>query len=119
MNKTILVLAANPKDTSRLRLDQEVREISSGLQRARKRDEFVLEQVWAARPMDVRRAMLDLKPSIVHFCGHGAGEKGVAFEDEAGDTKLVSAEALAGFFELFSDTVECVVLNACYSEIQA
>lgn len=98
MTKTILVLAANPKDTSRLRLDQEVREIDNGLQRARKRDEFTLKQVWAARPVDVRRAMLDLKPNIVHFCGHGEGEHGIAFEDETGNTKLIGPEALEGFF---------------------
>ena len=119
MTKTILILAANPKDTPRLRLDQEVREIDNGLQRARRRDEFILEPKLAPRPADVRRAMLDLKPNIVHFCGHGAGEDGIAFEDELGKTKLVGAEALADFFELFSDSVECVVLNACYSEVQA
>ncbi len=119
MERTILILAANPKDTSRLRLDQEVREIDNGLQRARRRDEFVLKQVLAARPVDVRRAMLDWKPNIVHFCGHGAGDDGIAFEDETGNTKLVNAQVLTGFFELFSDKVECVVLNACYSEMQA
>lgn len=119
MTKTILVLAANPKDTPPLRLDQEVREISNGLERAQKRDEFTLIQKWAARPVDVRRAMLDYKPNIVHFCGHGSGEEGIAFEDENGQAKLVSTDAIAGFFELFADRVECVVLNACYSEVQA
>ncbi len=117
--KTILVLAANPKDTSRLRLDQEVREINNGLQRAQRRDEFILREQWATRPIDVRRAMLDCKPNIVHFCGHGAKEDGIAFEDDLGNAKLVRAEALAGLFDLFSDSVECVLLNACYSEIQA
>jgi hypothetical protein len=36
-----------------------------------------------------------------------------------GQAKLVTGEALAGLFELFSDSVECVVLNGCYSQIQA
>lgn len=119
MPKTILVLAANPKNTSRLRLDEEVREIDNGLQRAKKRDEFALKQIWAVRRSDFRRAMLDVKPNIVHFCGHGSGEEGIAFEDENGQARLISTEALSGFFELFADTVECVVLNACYSKIQA
>jgi hypothetical protein len=117
--KRILVLAANPKDTSRLRLDEEVREVDSGLQRSRNRDEFVLKQQWATRPQDIRRAMLDFQPQIVHFCGHGSGDAGIAFEDESGLTRLVSSDALADFFELFSEDVECVVLNACYSEKQA
>jgi predicted Rossmann-fold nucleotide-binding protein len=62
---------------------------------------------------------IDLRPSIVHFCGHAAGKKGIAFEDESGRSRVVSAEALAGFFELFADRLQCVVLNACYSENQA
>lgn len=119
MTKTILILAANPKDTPKLRLDQEVREIENGLQRAQKRDEFTLKQVWAVRPIDVRRAMLDQKPNIVHFCGHGAGAEGIAFEDENGKTNLISADALSGFFELFADQLDCVVLNACFSNVQA
>jgi hypothetical protein len=119
MTKTILVLAANPKNTPPLRLDQEIREIDNGLQRAQKRDEFILKQKLAVRPIDVRRAVLDYKPDIVHFCGHGSGEEGIAFEDENGQAKLVGAYALAGFFELFADKVECVILNACYSEVQA
>ena len=119
MTKTILVLAANPKDTTRLRLDEEIRQIENGLQRARRGDEFILKPVLAVRPVDVRRAMLDVRPHFVHFCGHGVGEDGIAFEDEQGKTMLVGAEVLADFFELFSDSVECVVLNACYSEAQA
>ncbi|MCP4699567.1 MAG: CHAT domain-containing protein, partial [Gammaproteobacteria bacterium] len=91
----------------------------NGLQRSQRRDRFVLRQQWAARPMDVRRAMLDFKPNIVHFCGHGEGEAGIAFENESGQTGLVGAEALAGLFKLFAPHVECVLLNACYSEVQA
>ena len=117
--KTVLLLAANPKDTSRLRLDEEVREIHAGLQRSRKREQFVLKQQWAVRPRDVYRSMLDVRPQIVHFCGHGAENGGLALEDEVGNIQLVNPEALAGLFKLFAVQVECVLLNACYSEIQA
>ncbi|MBW4608889.1 MAG: GUN4 domain-containing protein [Hassallia sp. WJT32-NPBG1] len=117
--KKILILAANPKGTSRLRLDEEVREIELGLQRAQKRDQFVIKSMWAVRPTDFRRAMLNVEPEIVHFSGHGEGDGGLAFEDEKGQVKFVDAEGLAELFKLFADRVECVVLNACYSEIQA
>ena len=117
--KTILILAANPKDSVPLRLDEEVREIKAGLQRSRHRERFVVESAVAARPRDVRRAMLDYRPQVVHFCGHGEGEQGLVLEDETGKPKLVSTEALASLFELFSDQVECVLLNACYSDVQA
>lgn len=117
--QTILFLAANPKDTGRLRLDQELRDIAEGLQRAQKRDQFSLEQRLAARPRDIQRAMLDVNPQIIHFSGHGAGEQGLVFEDEIGNAKLVNGAALAGLFELFADQITCVVLNGCYSEVQA
>ena len=119
MTRTILVLAANPQNTPPLRLDQEVREIDQRLRMAQKRDEFILKQCWAVRPADVHQAMLDSQPNIVHFCGHGTGVEGIALEDRAGDARLVRAEALAKLFELFADKLECVVLNACYSETQA
>ncbi|MUH00718.1 CHAT domain-containing protein [Scytonema sp. UIC 10036] len=119
MPQKILILAANPKDTTPLRLDEEVREIDAGLRRALHRDRFVLEQKWAVQPRDIQRAMLDIRPSIVHFSGHGMGDGGLVFEDETGQSKLVDGEALAGLFELFADEVECVVLNGCYSEVQA
>jgi hypothetical protein len=117
--KKILILAANPKDTSPLRLDEEVRDIGEGLRRSAKRDQFDLEQRWATRPRDLRRALLEVSPQIVHFSGHGSHHEGLILEDEIGQTKSVSASALAGLFKLFSDQIECVLLNACYSASQA
>lgn len=119
MKKTILILAANPENTSRLRLDREVREISDGLRRSQYRSHFQIEQRWAVQPRDIQRAMLELKPQIVHFCGHGEGKAGLVLQDAIGETKLVSSEALANLFRLFTDRVECVLLNACYAEAQA
>jgi AAA-like domain/TIR domain/CHAT domain len=116
---TILILAANPKGTVPLRLDEEVREIKAGLERSRHRDLFKVEYESAARPRDVQRAMLRYRPQLVHFCGHGEGETGLVLEDDTGRAQLVSTEALADLFELFADTVDCVLLNACYSDVQA
>ncbi|HEY9824683.1 MAG TPA: TIR domain-containing protein [Stenomitos sp.] len=118
-NQTILFLAANPKNTHPLRLDQELRDVGEGLRRAQHRDQFQLEQRMAVRPHDIQRAMLDLNPQIIHFSGHGGGDKGIAFEDESGNTQLVRGEALADLFSLFADQLRCVVLNGCYTDVQA
>jgi hypothetical protein len=117
INKTILILTANPKDTSRLRLDEEVREIDEGLRRSKHRDQFKIKSKWAVRLRDLRRALLDENPQIVHFCGH-ANVEGLNVEDEKGKTVLANPEALAGLFKQFPG-IECVLLNACYSEVQA
>ncbi len=62
---------------------------------------------------------MDCQPHIVHFCGHGNGDSGLILEEESGGIKVVSTSALSNLFELFSEQVECVILNACYSEVQA
>ncbi|MEG4101255.1 nSTAND1 domain-containing NTPase, partial [Microcoleus sp. Pol17_C1] len=118
--KTILILAANPTNTPPLRLDAEIREIDEGLRRANKREQYKLVQKWAVRSRDFYRAILDYQPNIVHFCGHGAGADGIVLEDDTGKMALVQTNALASMFKLFAKKgVECVILNACYSEVQA
>jgi hypothetical protein len=117
--RTILFLASNPRDTARLRLDQEARQIEAGLERARRRDQFKLVTKWAVTDSDLLRALLDHDPEVVHFSGHGGGEEGLKFDDGSGQTHLIPGDALARLFSLCSDHVKCVVLNACYAETQA
>jgi len=116
---TILILAANPLDTDPLRLEEEVREIELGLQFSKQREYFQLQQKWAVRPTDLRRALLTLKPNIVHFSGHGKGDTGLVLENAEGHSHLVATGALSNFFKLFSEQINCVLLNACYSITQA
>ena len=118
----ILILTANPSNTGvdPLRLDAEVRRIEEALQRSRDRDRFDIATKLAIRTTDLRRALLDHRPQIVHFSGHGMGEQGLVLENDAGKVKLVSTEALTSLFSIFEiGTIECVLFNACYSEIQA
>jgi hypothetical protein len=118
MIKKILFLSANPMGTDRLSLDKEVREVEAGLRRAKLRDQFEIRSIWAVRFWDLRRALLEFEPHIVHFSGHG-GEDGLIVEDERGIVEPISSKALSGLFKLCSTHVECVILNACYSESQA
>src|SRR5437764_94627 len=73
--RKVLILAANPSDQGRLRLDKEEREIREGLQAAKYRERFQLERRGAVRPQDLQQALLDVQPNIVHFCGHGVGAR--------------------------------------------
>lgn len=117
--KTILMVVANPRGTQALRLDEEARELERGLARSKHRDRFRIEQRWAVTYTDLRRALLDFQPEIVHFSGHGGEVEGLVFEDESGQPQFVSGEAIAQLFSIFAANIECVVLNACYSEVQA
>jgi hypothetical protein len=115
---TILFLAANPKGTDRLRLDEEVRTIDERLRLAQYRDKFNLEQQWAVRTGDILDAMVRFKPDIVHFSGHGSAEGALIFEDAAGNAKLVNAAALGMLFHA-AKGVRCVVMNVCWSATHA
>jgi hypothetical protein len=117
-NKKILVLAANPVDTPRMRFDREIRDIEEGLRRSRQRDRFDLEPRLAVRYKDLRRALLDIEPQIVHFSGHG-GTDGLKLEGPDGKAATVPPAALSDLFRLCAGHVECVILNACYTAVQA
>ncbi len=116
----ILFLTAEPTDQAKLRLGQEIKNIRTELERSRyKQEQFVLEECWSVSPEDIRYQISKFQPRIVHFCGHGTSSGELCFEDKVGKTKPVRPEALAALFELVGEQVRCVVLNACYSDIQA
>jgi WD40 repeat protein len=134
----ILFLAANPSDTGRLALDREARAIHVELKRSGYRDRFDFVTRWAAEPLDLLRELRELKPTIVHFSGHGARPAGtsdreqgrdvvaaaalsgnepggVVFDSPNGRSQLVTPEAIARTFGAVGAHVRLVVLNACYS----
>ncbi|MBI4783954.1 MAG: CHAT domain-containing protein [Oscillatoriophycideae cyanobacterium NC_groundwater_1537_Pr4_S-0.65um_50_18] len=116
--RTILFLAASPADRPRLRLDEEAHIITQALQRSNYGDRFQLEQHWAVRPEDLHFLLPKFQPQILYFCCHGEGDKGIVLDDGNGKAQLVATEALADHLSRFP-TVECVVLNSCYSDKQA
>jgi hypothetical protein len=116
----ILFLAADPGDATRLRVGEEFREIQEKLKLSKLRNRFRLElPQLSIRPADISQALLDTEPQIVHFSGHGASAGALCFEDQQGQTHLVQSDALAALYEQFANQVNCVLLNACYSETQA
>jgi Effector-associated domain 1/CHAT domain len=109
----ILVLTAIPHG---LRLDKEIREIEDAIRRAANRDLFEIRIRTAVRPQDMRRAIAEEQPQIVHFCGHGLEDGSLLLEDDGGNNKPVSPEGLASLFKSHAGYVKCVLLNACHSE---
>lgn len=109
---TILFLAANPVGTDPLCLDKELSELQNALRPFRSR--FVIESKWAVHIKDMRRAMDDYCPTIVHFSGHG-NEEGIQVEGDDGQPRLVTQKALTEFFALYPN-VQCVIFNACYTD---
>jgi hypothetical protein len=115
----ILILAANPRNTDQLRLDEEARTIEERLRMAKFGNRFELVRHGAVRYTDLSEYLLRHTPQIVHFSGHGNKSGKVILEDETGMGQTVTDDALRQLFRLFKDDIRCVVLNACLTASQA
>jgi hypothetical protein len=114
----VLAIVASPKDLPALAVADEKEALSKALQSGI--DMGLLELNWIEgtdTSRQVREAFRNETYHIVHFIGHGdynskekIGE--LAFEDERGDKKLVSADMLVYLLRPNAN-VRLVVLNAC------
>ena len=115
----ILFLASDPGDAYPLRLGKEFRDIKEKLLLSKNRDKFKLEQHMSVRVDDLTQAILDFQPQILHFSGHGTNMGELCFEDILGNMQRIQPENLADLFSLLNEHINCVILNACHSIIQA
>ncbi len=113
--KKVLMICASPVDADPLRLDQEARDLKEQLRLVDDPKQLVkVEHAWAVRADQVQMEVLNGSPTILHFSGHG--NTGILrFEDKDGNATPVSATAFEGLVRL-SGTVDCVVMNACFSD---
>lgn len=114
----ILFVCAGPNDTARMRLEEEIREITTWLNSGPFRDLLSIELVLAARQNDLRHALLRHNPHILHFSGHGS-ESGILLEDNSGKASVFEFEQLGQLLTAFHDNLHLVVLNACNSAHRA
>lgn len=116
---TALFLAANPAEMQRLSLDREIREITEKIRLSKHRDALKVESAWAVRPQDLVQNLLIYKPTIVHFGGHGNSAGEIILVDGRGKANPVTPDALRSLFAALRDNVRIVLLNGCYSSLQA
>lgn len=116
----ILFVAANPADTTRLELDTEFRAIQDQLLRGKYRDSFkLLGPQLAATIQDFTSALIRDQPHVVHFCGHGSVDQGIAFEGPRRSRRSAGREELTNLFKVLARYARLVFLNACYTREQA
>lgn len=115
----ILFLAANPRTSNLLPLAEECAEIQRELKMAPHRDDFQFESRWAVSIDELMRHLNEMAPTVLHFSGHGGGRSGLLFQDEQGHSQPVSGRALAMMIDAAARDARVIVLNACYSTVQA
>lgn len=119
-NKTkILFFASNPEDMTQLALDEEIRAIKTKISASSYRDNLDLDSIWAARPDDLLQELNENKPTVVHFSGHGSSSGELLLLDDLRQSRKVSPASLKALFSTLKDNIKLVVLNACYSKMQA
>ena len=70
----------------------------------------------AVTPDDFLTALRQFEPTVIHFSGHGCPD-GIRMRSDGDHRHVVSGEALAQTLD--GRGVDLVILNACYSEVQA
>ena len=116
---TVLFIASNPLDQQKLRLDEEAREIEIMIRKSDYRDSVSFVSKWATRPLDILQVINEINPTIVHFSGHGSDKNELVLQDNSGNTKLVSKEAIVQTMVSTSDDIRLVFFNTCFSFGQA
>lgn len=114
----ILLLAADIANTPSIQTTEEsrtIQEIARNIPRP-SWDTFLPAGLQIS---DLASILMKEKPDIVHFCGHGVSSSELLFPGRDGTAQAVSQDVLKESFALYAPHVRCVVLNACYSEIQA
>ena len=129
----ILFLAADPAGTDEFALGRQARAIQEELERAGGRDRLELVTRWAPTPLDLLRELRRVRPMVVHFAGSGQpttehrpgqaliGDRlgGLFFQGLDGRPRFVSTTALQEMFGAAGSSVKLVVLNGCFSDLQA
>jgi hypothetical protein len=89
----ILFMATNPRETTQLDLEEELRAITLELRGTRYRERIELSARHAVRADDLLRYIRGDAPDVLHFSGHGTTE-GIVLRDDAGGYRVVRGEAL-------------------------
>lgn len=115
---TLLFLASDPTHAARLRLMKELSVIEEELTK-RSEYTFSCKYIFSSRPDELARRLLEEKPHVVHFSGHGDAGGRLCFENVSGGSWPADTAAIAQIFEPLRRYTKCVVLNACFSAEQA
>jgi hypothetical protein len=111
LNRSAPVLAIFPEPISQQRTEwlRETRELRNIFWSA-SNQRYRLNEITHCTPTELNRALIYLKPTILHLHGHGHTTQGILMESLDGDTDFVTWEALNTTLSV-SDSLECVVLN--------
>jgi hypothetical protein len=114
---TLLIMTANPKNTQRLGVEAEYNNATEAYLKSGNLDAYEIFPILDVNTKTFSRLLDHHKPAILHFSGHGIGNA-LLFYSDNGMADKVSGQTLGKMLSLYP-SINCLVLNACYSEQQA
>lgn len=116
----ILFLASNPTHPDQRHLDLEIKAIRQRIRPTPRAAQIQIEQEWALSPEEIPAALMRHEPHIVHFSGHGDSDGSLVLMHAATQAmQKVTPAVLARVFGALPGRLVCVVLNACFTQVQA
>jgi hypothetical protein len=108
--------SASPEKEVRLRVDKEFRQVIDKLRGARHRDRFRVVPISALRFEDLRTALMEHEPHVLHLSCHGEPDGSLKFESGTEDgAQAVSKKKLLKLLKALGSSLRLVVFNACHS----
>lgn len=116
--RTILFIAADPSGSARSQSDKEFKVLQEVIERSQLSAVFRVVPEFSCKPEDLYRRILEHKPHVLHFAGHGTSQ-GLCFEDNSRNPVLVKPHQLDSLLaDATNEGLALVFLNACYTKNQ-
>ena len=114
-----MFLAGSQANLLRGSPEEEFRAIRAKIRSSAYRERFSLDSSWAVRLADLSEILLEQRPHIIHFCGHGSHSGEILLVGDGGAASPLGNEVLVELLRVLNDELRIVVLNACYTSAQA
>lgn len=115
--RTIVYVAAQPQPLRTIDWGEEIRRIQGAIRSGTVKN-LDLELCTAAQLNDLHYAVSRYLPEALHFSGHAVPE-GIYLRDARGNPFLLAMEHICGIIEAGHAHLQCVVLNARYTDAAA
>jgi hypothetical protein len=118
IDRSVLVLAANPQSTIRLELEREAALIWERLQQGESGRKYLVRIEQGNGVEDVARYLAEYQPTVVHFVGNGSPTGEIMLRNSH-QVQPLTPSAFANLFKIEGRQIDCVVLNSCFSVAMA
>lgn len=115
----IFFFESSSADQVPLNTAQEMNDMRDEIRRGTQRDLYKFEFPRYRTDYDsLLRHLLEFKPNIIHFSGHGK-QRGIVILDENGNPRALPTTSILRLFQNIIGQVRLVILNGCYTTDQA